>query len=151
VHPSPRLAHTDGRRQGLRTHTPCLTEPMQFDLSQSFYFEAAHTLRRHVDAEPSRRIHGHTYLAEVHVVGQPDPASGMLVDLALLRAAVARVREQLDHRLLDEVPNLGPPTLENLCAFIATQMQDPRWNLSQVLVRRDASGDACRLRLGALA
>ena len=40
-----------------------------FELSQSFYFEAAHTLRRDLEtaaeAAGSRRIHGHTYQAEV--------------------------------------------------------------------------------------
>ena len=31
-----------------------------FELSKTFGFDAAHTLRRKVDAEPSRRIHGHS-------------------------------------------------------------------------------------------
>lgn len=120
---------------------------MNYELTQRFYFEAAHTLRRQVDAEPSRRIHGHTYLAEVTVAGTPDPASGMVVDLAHLRRAIEALRDQLDHRLLDEVPGLGPATLENLCAFIARALGDEGWNLAQVVVRREASGDACRLRL----
>jgi 6-pyruvoyltetrahydropterin/6-carboxytetrahydropterin synthase len=65
-----------------------------FELSQSFYFESAHTLRRHVErneADGSRRVHGHTYTAEVTVRGALDPATGMLVDLAVLRAAIAAV------------------------------------------------------------
>mgnify|MGYP000178535474 CR=1 FL=1 len=47
---------------------------MKFELSQRFYFEAAHTLHRTIDAEGSLRIHGHTYHAEVTIAGQPDPA-----------------------------------------------------------------------------
>ena len=38
---------------------------MKYELSQRFYFEAAHTLRRQIEAEGSRRIHGHTYIAEI--------------------------------------------------------------------------------------
>jgi 6-pyruvoyltetrahydropterin/6-carboxytetrahydropterin synthase len=120
---------------------------MNYELTQRFYFEAAHTLQRQVDVEPSRRIHGHTYLAEVAVAGTPDPVTGMVVDLAHLRRAIETLRDQLDHRLLDEVPGLGPATLENLCTFIARALGAGGWNLAQVVVRREASGDACCLRL----
>ena len=37
---------------------------MRYELTQRFFFEAAHTLQRDVEVEPSRRIHGHTYVAE---------------------------------------------------------------------------------------
>jgi len=119
---------------------------MIFELTQRFYFEAAHTLQRDHEAEPSRRIHGHTYIAEVTVSGPPDPATGMVMDLALLRQAVESVRLQLDHRLLDEVPGLGPATLENLCRFIWRLLHDHQMPLQHVTVRREASGDACTLR-----
>ncbi len=39
-----------------------MTAPL-YELSQRFFFEAAHTLRREVEAEGSRRVHGHTYEA----------------------------------------------------------------------------------------
>lgn len=120
------------------------------ELSQSFYFESAHTLRRVLDdaaeAAGSRRIHGHTYQAEVVLAGRPDPASGMLVDLALVRAAVARLRERLDHHLLDEVPGLGLPTLENLSAFIFRALKDELPQTVEVSVWRERSGDRCRYR-----
>lgn len=122
---------------------------MPVDLTQSFYFEAAHTLRRHVEGEveSSRRIHGHTYHAEVTLTGEPDPVSGMVMDLGLVRQALARTREQLDHRFLDEVPDIGPATLENLCRFIATQLQGDLPLLASVSVFRPASGDRATLRL----
>jgi 6-pyruvoyltetrahydropterin/6-carboxytetrahydropterin synthase len=120
---------------------------MRYELSQRFYFEAAHTLRRKVEVEPSLRIHGHTYIAEVRLAGQPDPDSGMLVDLAHLRAHIETLRHALDHRFLDEVADLGPATLENLCAFIWRAMEvHYGQQLDCVEVSRKASGDACRLR-----
>ena len=48
---------------------------MIYELSQQFYFEAAHTLEREVDADASRRIHGHTYQAEVTLRGLPEIVS----------------------------------------------------------------------------
>ncbi|RZL53396.1 MAG: 6-carboxytetrahydropterin synthase [Variovorax sp.] len=88
-----------------------MTSP-RFTLSQRFFFDAAHTLRREMEAEGSRRIHGHTYHAEVSVSGVPDAATGMVIDLGILRRHLDDVRERLDHHLLDEVPGLGVPTLE---------------------------------------
>ena len=121
-------------------------------VSQRFFFDAAHTLRRKVEAEGSARVHGHTYEAEVIFSGQPNAQTGMVVDLGWVRQRVAQVRELLDHRLLDEVPELGTPTIENLCSFIASQFQgfhapDSQAKLSRVRVWRQGIGDACQLDL----
>jgi 6-pyruvoyltetrahydropterin/6-carboxytetrahydropterin synthase len=113
------------------------------ELSQRFYFEAAHTLRRSYETEGSLRIHGHTYESEGTVTGTTDPESGMLVDLALLRQEIERVRLTLDHQFLDEITELGPATLENLCIFIKDQIIKSFPNVSQVMVERRMSGDKC--------
>jgi len=115
------------------------------ELSQTFYFEAAHSLERKVDAEASRRIHGHTYHAEVALAG-PVSDCGMVIDLGLFRREIERVRAMLDHRFLDEVPGIGPATLENLCAYIVEQLKDALPQLSHVAIERPASGDKCLLR-----
>lgn len=122
---------------------------MPTELSQSFYFEAAHTLRRYVEGEveSSKRIHGHTYHAEVTLRGEPDPATGMVMDLGFVRRELANLRERLDHRFLDEVPGIGPATLENLCAFIARELQPALPLLVRVAVFRPASGDRAMLQL----
>jgi 6-pyruvoyltetrahydropterin/6-carboxytetrahydropterin synthase len=118
---------------------------MNYELSQKFYFEAAHTLHREIDAEGSRRIHGHTYHAQVFVRGSPDPTTKMVVDLGVLRREIDRVRDLLDHRFLDEVPELDAATLEGLCAFIYQSLSRTLPNISKVRVERPASGDCCDL------
>jgi 6-pyruvoyltetrahydropterin/6-carboxytetrahydropterin synthase len=117
-----------------------------FELSKQFRFDAAHTLQRKVDAEPSRRIHGHSYQAEVTLRGLPDPATGMVVDLGHVERALAALHEELDHRFLDEVEGLGPATLENLCAFIWGRLARDFPQLAAVAVGRDSSGDRCVYR-----
>lgn len=120
-----------------------------FELSQRFCFEAAHTLRRAEatgEVESSRRIHGHTYSAEVTICGQADER-GMVMDLGLVRAEIAVLRDRLDHRFLDEIEGLGPATLENLCRYIAVQLQPCLPALSQVTVWRESLGDRCVLAL----
>lgn len=120
-----------------------------FELSQRFYFEAAHTLSRTIDAQGSRQIHGHTYDAEISLTGQRDPASGMVLDLAYVRREIERVRAMLDHHFLDDITGLGPATLENLCLFIKEQLVPTIGQLSAVTICRRASGDRCTLRLKA--
>lgn len=114
-----------------------------FELSKQFRFEAAHTLERVIDTEPSRRIHGHSYRAEVVVRGMPDPLSGMVLDLGLFEQSLADAREALDHRFLDELNDLGPATLENLASWIWRRVEPACKGLARVIVYRDSSGDAC--------
>jgi 6-pyruvoyltetrahydropterin/6-carboxytetrahydropterin synthase len=119
-----------------------------FELSQTFSFDAAHTLKRNVSPEEaagSRRIHGHTYTAEIFVRGERQPESGMVVDHAVLRDVIAGIRAQLDHHFLDEVSGLGAPTLENLCVFIYAQAHQHIQQVSAVAVSR-AAGDRCVYR-----
>jgi 6-pyruvoyltetrahydropterin/6-carboxytetrahydropterin synthase len=114
-----------------------------FELSKQFRFEAAHTLTRRIAVEPSRRIHGHSYRAEVVLRGAADPATGMVVDLGVLDSALQQLRDGLDHRFLDDVADLGPATLENLACWIWRHLGGDYPQLAKVTVFRDSEGDAC--------
>jgi 6-pyruvoyltetrahydropterin/6-carboxytetrahydropterin synthase len=114
-----------------------------FELTKQFRFEAAHTLERAIGTEGSRRVHGHSYRAEVAVKGVPDKASGMIVDLGLFDQSLQKVRDGLDHHFLDDVPGLGPATLENLSVFIWQALTANGVTPSRVVVARDASGESC--------
>ncbi len=118
---------------------------MNYAISQKFFFDAAHTLRREIEADSSLRVHGHTYNAEVFLSGQPAPQTGMVVDLGLVRREVEQLRQQLDHHMLDDVAGLGPATLENLCRFIFQALQARLPAVSAVRVWRDSIGDSCTL------
>lgn len=117
-----------------------------FELSKQFRFEAAHTLHRSpetLEVESSRRIHGHSYRAEVTVRGRPDPVSGMIIDLGLFEQAMETARDGLDHRFLDEVQDLGPATMENLSLWIWRKLEGSCPGLAAVTVHRDSSGEKC--------
>ncbi|MCS7162468.1 MAG: 6-carboxytetrahydropterin synthase [Bacteroidia bacterium] len=62
--------------------------------------------------------HGHNYELEVVVAGSPNPDTGYVIDITLLRKAIeAQVISQLDHRNLNtDVPFLKGciPSSENL-------------------------------------
>ena len=119
---------------------------MGWELTKSFRFEAAHTLERSLDAEASRRVHGHSYRAEVTVHGEIDSRTGMVVDFGQLERALDDARANLDHRLLDGVDGLGPATLENLAAWIWQRLAPVTAGLASVTVFRDSQGERVTYR-----
>lgn len=108
-----------------------------YEISQTFMFDAAHTLKRHVpvdEYESSQRIHGHTYTVEVTMRGDK-LVNGFIsiptgtkkfpnacLDLFWIREEIAKVKSLLDHRLLDEVEGLSFPTMECIAQFVAERM-----------------------------
>ena len=92
------------------------------------YFEAAHRLHNPAKSEDwNHKVfgkcnnphgHGHNYVIEATVQGEPDPESGYLIDMKDLKAVLNRtVVNDVDHRHLNiEVPWLEGiiPTAENL-------------------------------------
>src|SRR6266849_6760751 len=66
--------------------------------------------------------HGHNYVLEVTLEGEPDPVTGMVFDLRELKEILNReVIDPMDHRFLNrEVPSFYKvaPTTENLALEI---------------------------------
>lgn len=99
-----------------------MTRAIEF--SSSLRFE-----RRDLSPDENRRLfgpraarHGHNYLLEVTVRGEPDPRTGMVMDLAELKAILEReIMRRFDHRdLNDDTPwfEKRVPTAENLALVI---------------------------------
>ena len=107
-------------------------------VTRRVHFSAAHRLHSPaLSDEENRRIfglcnspnwHGHNYELEVTVEGQPDPVTGYVVDLGVVREAAESVIGDLDHRNLNlDVPWLADtiPSTENLVVAI-WQRLEPR-------------------------
>ena len=108
-------------------------------LTRKVEFSASH-LYHNPDFSPeeNRRIfgkcnnphgHGHNYVLEVTVAGEPDPQTGMVLDLKELKEILQReILDRMDHRFLNyEVSELAGkiPTTETIAATI-WQLLDPR-------------------------
>ena len=113
-----------------------------WELTKSFRFEAAHALAGTTLGAASEEIHGHSFRTEVTVRGTPDPKTGMVIDLGLLERSMAEVQRTLDHKLLNKIETLGPPTLENLSRFIWERLQHAG-ELTRVSVHRDSCSESC--------
>jgi 6-pyruvoyltetrahydropterin/6-carboxytetrahydropterin synthase len=117
-----------------------------WELTKTFRFDASHTLERSIDTAASRRIHGHSYRAEVTLQGEADAATGMVMDFGLLERSLAETREGLDHHMLDDVADLGPATMENLAAWIWRRLSPTTPGLVKVTVFRDSQGESVSYR-----
>jgi len=104
------------------------------ELFREFTFEAAHRLPHVPAGHKCARLHGHSFRVEVHVEGDVDPETGMVIDFADLKAAFAPLHERLDHHYLNEVDGLENPTSENLARWIWERL-DGAMPLSAVVVR----------------
>ena len=91
---------------------------MRIELRKTFQFEAAHLLPGLPDGHKCRRLHGHSFQAEIVVAGECDPQLGWLMDYAEISRAFRPLWEQLDHRYLNEVPGLENPTSERIASWI---------------------------------
>ena len=111
------------------------------EISQEFGFDAAHYLAN--GAVENRRLHGHSFYAEVTLRGQADPATGFLRDFGEVDRALKAIRETLDHRLLNEIEELGVPTLENLAKYIYVRAKQALPEVARVRLRRPSYGQTC--------
>lgn len=105
-------------------------------------FSAAHRLEAKALADeenedtygPCRNVHGHNYVLEVAVRGEPDARTGMVMNLVdLQRAMREEIVDQVDHRFLNEdVPflaDLPVITTENLAIAFWERLarREPEW------------------------
>ncbi|MBI2681571.1 MAG: 6-carboxytetrahydropterin synthase [Candidatus Solibacter usitatus] len=82
--------------------------------------------------------HGHNYVVDVTLAGEPDPVTGMVMDLKRVKEVVNReVLERYDHRFLNhEVPPFDQivPTPENIAVDIWRRLQPHLTSLHAVRV-----------------
>ena len=119
-------------------------------LTRKIEFSASHLYHNpSLSPEENRRVfgkcnnphgHGHNYTLEVTIAGEPDPVTGMVLDLKELKELLEReIMQRMDHRFLNyEVAELQGqiPTCENVARVI--------WNLLQPKIPR---GQLHRVRL----
>ena len=100
--------------------------------NRAIYGEAAHA-----------HGHGHNYIVEVTLEGEPDPVTGMIMDLKELKEILDQeIVEPMDHRFLNyEVPPFDAvvPTAENVAQEI--------WRRLERSFSGESAGRLSRVRL----
>ena len=110
---------------------------MKVYLTKRMHFNAAHRLHTDTLNEVENKNtygvcnnpmgHGHNYDLEITVAGTPDPVTGMIIDLKLLKDIVNQeIISKVDHKHLNyDVPFLQNivPTAENLAVAFWKQLE----------------------------
>lgn len=107
-------------------------------VTRKAHFNAAHRLHNPQKSDEWNRKtfgkcnypnwHGHNYVLEVTVAGEPDSDTGFIIDLSDLKTIIQeKILEPCDHRNLNlDVPFLDGimPTTENLARIFFLQLRD---------------------------
>jgi len=118
-----------------------MSEPI-FNICKEFRFDAAHQLDAGPDGDPRyRRIHGHSYQVEVWARG-PRNARGWVIDMGDFERRIEQTKAKIDHVFLNEIQNMGAPTMENIAYFIWRDLHDFP-GLHKVVVKRGQNGESC--------
>jgi len=107
---------------------------MNLELRKTFQFEAAHLLPHLPANHKCRRLHGHSFQAEIVIAGPCDPKLGWVMDYAEMSDAFKPLWEQLDHRYLNEVAGLENPTSEQIAVWIWQRLKPKLPLLSEIVV-----------------
>lgn len=105
------------------------------EIFKEFRFEAAHRLPNVRPGHKCSRLHGHSFVVQVHVQGPVASHTGWVVDFADLATAWQPLHAVLDHNFLNEVEGLENPTSEVLARWIWRRIGPALPLLSQVVVR----------------
>ncbi len=107
---------------------------MKMELRKTFQFEAAHLLPHLPKSHKCRRLHGHSFKAEIVVAGECDERLGWLMDYAEITRRFKPLWEKLDHHCLNEIPGLENPTSEIIAVWIWRKLKPKLPQLTEVIV-----------------
>jgi 6-pyruvoyltetrahydropterin/6-carboxytetrahydropterin synthase len=109
-------------------------------ITKQFRFESAHYLPGMPEGHKCRRIHGHSFIVDIQVLGEVDPLSGIVMDFGDIKKLVQPLINHLDHWLLNEVGErdnddlLRNPTSENLARWFFEKVKPMIPGLYSVIV-----------------
>ena len=88
-----------------------------FRLRVEATFDAAHNVLASFSGK-CEKLHGHTWRVELFVLGEKIDQNGMVIDFSILKSALEKITEKLDHTYLNEIKEIGNPTSENIAKYI---------------------------------
>ncbi len=104
------------------------------ELRKTFQIEAAHRLPSVPPGHKCGRLHGHSFVIEIGLVGPVGVQTGWVMDYADIKAAFKPLYDRLDHNYLNELPGLENPTSERLAVWVWRELKPRLPLLTEVVV-----------------
>ena len=116
-------------------------------ISQDFTFEAAHCMPKQTRFPGQTHVHGHSFTVKMELKGEASAEDGTIENFELVSAKFRELVMKLDHTMLNDIPGLENPTMENIGLWLLGHglKIDPR--LNSVTVGRPTLGQTCKIQL----
>lgn len=117
-------------------------ETPNIEIKKSFEIESARFLPNLPKSHPCSQTHGHSFKITLTLRGAVDLKLGWLIDYNDITKIVKPVLKQIDHKLLNKVPDLKNPTTENLTIWLYDNIK-PRLSLLTQVTVKETSDTEC--------
>lgn len=108
---------------------------MKFELKSQFQIESARFLPKLPASHPCSRMHGHSFVLIFTFHGVLNPEVGWVRDYHEITSLLKPMLDQLDHKVLNDVPGLQNPTSEMLAVWLFERAQKMLPDLVRVTVK----------------
>ncbi len=81
-------------------------------------------------------MHGHSFKVEIVVEGEVDPHMGWVYDHAEISRAMEPLLDYIDHKYMNDLPELENPTIEHIAAWFWRKLTPTLPGLAEIVVTR---------------
>ena len=114
-----------------------------FEITKQFTFEAAHFFPNMPKGHIYRKIHGHSFIAEVTFAGKKKKKNQWVTDFDEVEKSLKTIKKKLDHKCINDIKEIGLPTLENISSWIAGELKKKYSNVYSIKLSRQSCGEFC--------
>ena len=119
---------------------------LTLEIEKDFQFEAAHYFEHEGANDLFKKFHGHSFAGTVRIEGDAQQDKGWIRDLWKVEQIIQAEIKPLDHAVLNEIPGLEQPALEQIAQWIFERLEPKLPGLVCVEVRRPSCGERARIR-----
>ena len=118
-----------------------------FEITKQFTFEAAHYFPNMPKGHIYRKIHGHSFVVEVTFYGKKNKTNQWVTDFDEITESLKKIKKKLDHKCINDIKEIGLPTLENISSWIAKQLKKKYSNVCSIKLSRPSCGETCLYKI----
>ena len=118
-----------------------------FEITKQFTFEAAHYFPNMPEGHIYKKIHGHSFVVEVTFYGKKNKINQWVTDFDELSKSLNEIKKKLDHKCINDIKEIGIPSLENISSWIGKQLKKEYSNVHSIKLRRPSCGEYCLYKI----
>ena len=118
-----------------------------FEITKQFTFEAAHYFPNMPEGHIYKKIHGHSFVVEVTFSGKKNKDNQWVTDFDELSKSLNEIKKKLDRKCINDIKEIGIPSLENISSWIGKQLQKKYSNLCSIKLSRPSCGEYCLYKI----